>query len=414
MSRSKRYDKRHCILQKGESQINDNKYSFRWTDIYGKRHAIYATDLDELRLKEQRIELNKLEGIKDPPATLTVESLYETWRSLKRGIKVSTRSGYVYVFESLIRPSFGKKRVANVKRSDVRAFYISLLEERGVSIATVENVHNVLQQVFQYAVDDDLLRKNPCDRVLKEIKLACSNLKSEKKKALSMRQQINFLRFIYEDERYHHWYPTFFIMVNTGLRVGELTGLRWQDIDLERGLIDVNHTLVYFDHKDNKGIYFSINTPKTINGYRKVVMTEAVKEAFRMEKEYQEKAGLVSKDEIDGYDDFIFINRFGHVQHQGTLNKALRRIIRDFNVDAAAKGITEPNDMLPHFSCHILRHTYATRAVESGVSVKYLQTQMGHSEIQITMDYYVSPSDEFNRKETEAFENYVKLASIAQ
>ena len=414
MSRSKRYDKRHCILQKGESQINDNKYSFRWTDIYGKRHAIYATDLDELRLKEQRIELNKLEGIKDPPATLTVESLYETWRSLKRGIKVSTRSGYVYVFESLIRPSFGKKRVANVKRSDVRAFYISLLEERGVSIATVENVHNVLQQVFQYAVDDDLLRKNPCDRVLKEIKLACSNLKSEKKKALSMRQQINFLRFIYEDERYHHWYPTFFIMVNTGLRVGELTGLRWQDIDLERGLIDVNHTLVYFDHKDNKGIYFSINTPKTINGYRKVVMTEAVKEAFRMEKEYQEKAGLVSKDEIDGYDDFIFINRFGHVQHQGTLNKALRRIIRDFNVDAAAKGITEPNDMLPHFSCHILRHTYATRAVESGVSVKYLQTQMGHSEIQITMDYYVSPSDEFNRKETETFENYVKLASIAQ
>ena len=414
MSRSKRYDKRHCILQKGESQINDNKYSFRWTDIYGKRHAIYATDLDELRLKEQRIELNKLEGIKDPPATLTVESLYETWRSLKRGIKVSTRSGYVYVFESLIRPSFGKKRVANVKRSDVRAFYISLLEERGVSIATVENVHNVLQQVFQYAVDDDLLRKNPCDRVLKEIKLDCSNLKSEKKKALSMRQQINFLRFIYEDERYNHWYPTFFIMVNTGLRVGELTGLRWQDIDLERGLIDVNHTLVYFDHKDNKGIYFSINTPKTINGYRKVVMTEAVKEAFRMEKAYQEKAGLVSKDEIDGYDDFIFINRFGHVQHQGTLNKALRRIIRDFNVDAAAKGITEPNDMLPHFSCHILRHTYATRAVESGVSVKYLQTQMGHSEIQITMDYYVSPSDEFNRKETEAFENYVKLASIAQ
>lgn len=411
---SKRYDKRHCVLQKGEYQVNENKYSYRWTDIYGKRHAIYASDLDELRIKEQRIELNKLEGIKDPPATLTVESLYETWKNLKRGIKVSTRSGYVYVFESFIRPSFGKKRVVNVKRSDVRAFYISLLEERGISIATVENVHNVLQQVFQYAVDDDLLRKNPCDRVLKEIKLACSNLKAEKKRALSMTQQINFLRFIYEDERYHHWYPTFFIMVNTGLRVGELTGLRWQDIDLERGLIDVNHTLVYFDHKDNKGLYFSVNTPKTINGYRKVVMTEAVKEAFRMEKEYQETAGLVSKDEIDGYDDFIFINRFGHVQHQGTLNKALRRIIRDFNVDAAARGVTDPNDMLPHFSCHILRHTYATRAVESGVSVKYVQVQMGHSEIQTTLDYYVSSTQEFNLRETKSFEDYINQASVAQ
>ena len=168
----KRYDKRHCILLKGEYQINENKYSYRWTDAYGKRHAIYASDLDELRIKEQKVELNKLEGIKDPPATLTVERLYETWKSLKRGIKASTYSGYVYVFESLIKPSFGKKHVVNVKKSDVRAFYISLLEERGVAISTLDNVHNVLQQVFQYAVDDDILRKNPCDRVLKEIKVS--------------------------------------------------------------------------------------------------------------------------------------------------------------------------------------------------------------------------------------------------
>ena len=70
-------------------------------------------------------------------------------------------------------------------------------------------------------------------------------------------------------------------------------------------------------------------------------------------------------------------------------------------------SLTDPNDMLPHFSCHVLRHTYATRAVESGVSVKYLQTQMGHSEIQITMDYYVSPAEEFSRKETQSFEKYM-------
>lgn len=405
---SKRFDKRHCVLQKGEYQVNENKYSYRWTDCYGKRHAIYATDLDELRIKEQKIELNKLEGIKEPPSTLTVENLYETWRNLKRGIKTSTLAGYIYVFDSLIRPSFGKKRVINVKRSDVRAFYISLLEERGIALSTVENVHNVLQQVFQYAVDDDILRKNPCDRVLREIKVTYSNLKSEKKKSLSLKQEINFLKFIYNDERYQHWFPTFFIMSNTGLRVGELTGLRWKDIDLEEGTIDVNHSLRYFDHKDSKGCYFSINTPKTINGYRKVVMTEAVKQAFRMEKEYQELAGLESKDEIDGYDDFIFINRFGHIQHQGTLNKALRRIIRDFNVAAVAKGKTDPEDMLPHFSCHILRHTYATRLIECGSNVKFVQYQMGHSEIQTTFDTYVSVSAEFKNKEIHSFEDYMR------
>lgn len=199
-------------------------------------------------------------------------------------------------------------------------------------------------------------------------------------------------------------------MVNTGLRVGEFTGLRWKDIDLEEGTIDVNHSLRYFDHKDSKGCYFSINTPKTVNGYRKVVMTEAVKQAFRMEKEYQELAGLESKDEIDGYEDFIFINRFGHIQHQGTLNKALRRIIRDFNVAAAAKGKTDPEDMLPHFSCHILRHTYATRLIECGSNVKFVQYQMGHSEIQTTFDTYVSVSADFKNKEIHSFEDYMKSA----
>ena len=199
-------------------------------------------------------------------------------------------------------------------------------------------------------------------------------------------------------------------MANTGLRVGELTGLRWQDIDLENRIIDVNHTLAYFDHKDKKGIYYSINTPKTANGYRKIVMTEAVKAAFILEKKNQAVAKLESLDEIDGYDDFIFINRFGHVQHQGTLNKALRRIIRDFNVAAADKGKTKPEDMLPHFSCHVLRHTYATRLIECGANVKFVQYQMGHSEIQTTYDIYVSVTENFKQKEIKSFEDYMKLA----
>lgn len=412
MSAKRRFDKNHYVLQKGESLRADGRYEYRWTNAYGKRCTVYAGDLDELRMKEQKIELNKLEGIKDPPMTLTVESLYETWRKLKRGIKESTKSGYIYVFDSFIKPSFGKKRVVQVKRSDVRAFYISLLEERGVSLATVDNVHNVLQQVFQYAVDDDILRKNPCDRVLKEIKTSYSYLKGPKRKSLSVRQEMNFLEFLYKNERYHHWFPVFFVMANTGLRVGEVTGLRWQDVDFEEGVIDVNHTLSYFDHKDSKGCYFSVGSPKTENGYRKVVMTQAVKAAFVMEKKYQEFAHLESVDEIDGYDDFIFINRFGHVQHQGTLNKAIRRIIRDFNVSAASKGKTDPEDMLPHFSCHVLRHTFATRMIESGASIKFLQTSMGHSEIQTTMDIYVTVTNEYQHKEIKPFEDYMKSSFL--
>lgn len=133
----------------------------------------------------------------------------------------------------------------------------------------------------------------------------------------------------------------------------------------------MNHTLVYYNHRDEHGCYFSINTPKTKAGIREIPMTEGVVEAFKMEKEYQEENNIISVSYIEGYSDFIFVNRFGEVQHQGTLNKALRRIMRDCNGE-----ILENNDiddepvLLPCFSCHVLRHTFATRMCESGHECK--------------------------------------------
>ena len=131
-------------------------------------------------------------------------------------------------------------------------------------------------------------------------------------------------------------------MLNTGMRVGELTGLRWKDVDFENGYIDVNHTLVYYNHRDALGCYFSINTPKTEAGTRKIPMASGVREAFELEREYQRDTGVGNVSRVDGYDDFIFVNRFGQVQHQGTLNKAIKRIMRDCNDEVIEKeGMVE-------------------------------------------------------------------------
>ena len=96
----------------------------------------------------------------------------------------------------------------------------------------------------------------------------------------------------------------------------------------------MNHTLVYYDHRtegSKKGCYFNVNTTKTPAGMRQVPMLEFVKEAFFMEKERQELLGLHCEATVDGYTDFVFVNRFGQPQHQATLNKAIRRIIRNCN-----------------------------------------------------------------------------------
>lgn len=93
-------------------------------------------------------------------------------------------------------------------------------------------------------------------------------------------------------------------MLGTGIRVGETTGLRWYDIDLEGNMIEVNHTLVYYNHAEN-GCYFNVHTPKTEAGKRRIPMLQSVKEAFLEEKKYQEQFGLKCIAEIDGYMDVM-------------------------------------------------------------------------------------------------------------
>lgn len=110
--------------------------------------------------------------------------------------------------------------------------------------------------------------------------------------------------------------------------------------------------------------------------------------------------GIVSKARIDGYDDFIFVNRFGEVQHQGTLNKALKRIMRDCNDKVLLENdLDKKPTLLPDFSCHILRHTFATRLCESGVNLKVIQDILGHVDISTTMNIYVDAMDEMKQKE---------------
>ena len=349
---TKRKDKARVVLRKGESQRKDGKYDFRWTSPDGKRHSIYAATLEELREKENDIQRDSLEGIKAEARYVTLNDVFTLWAKVKRGLKDNTFQNYLYLYRQFVEPDFGKSKVSALKKSDVKQFYNTLADERGLQISTIDSVHTVLHQVLDMAVDDCYLRSNPSDNVLRELKKA-HQFETNRRKALTVAEQNLLLSYLSKTPKYQHWYPIFAVMLGTGLRVGEATGLRWCDVDMENGIISVNHTLVYYNHRDEKGCYFSINTPKTKAGIREIPMTEGVKQAFLMEKEFQEECGMKSVSHIEGYSDFVFVNRNGEVQHQGTLNKALQRIMRDCNSEVLEKkGVDSDPVLLPKFSCH--------------------------------------------------------------
>ena len=392
----KRTDSYRRVLKQGESQRANGKYDYRWTDKLGKRHSIYADTLEELREKEAQITRDTIEGIKSEKANITVNEVFAIWSDLKRGLKDNTKQNYIYMYKTFVAPSFGKLRLCNVKRSDVKRFYNTLADEYNLQIATIDNIHTVLHQVLQMAVDDDILRKNPSDNVLKELKQS-HNFETVKRKALTVEEQKLFMDFLSKSHKYNHWYPIFALMLCSGLRVGEATGLRWSDVDLKEKNINVNHTLVYYNHAEN-GCYFAINTPKTEAGKRDVPMLSIAKDALLQVRKNQMASGRRCNVSVDGYEDFVFVNRFGNVQHQGTLNKALRRIIRDCNDEILLKGEKDPI-LLPRFSCHNLRHTFATRLCEADVNIKVIQDTLGHKDIATTMEIYAEATKNYKQKE---------------
>lgn len=141
-------------------------------------------------------------------------------------------------------------------------------------------------------------------------------------------------------------------------------------------------------------------------------MTDGVKEAFLFQKKYCEEAELVCNTRVEGYDDFIFVNKDGNVQNQGTLNKAIQRIMRDCNGEILnGADLTKEHTLLPHFSCHILRHTFATRLCESGINLKVIQSVLGHADVSTTMNIYIDVTNDLKKKEIAAFGDYLSVAN---
>ena len=402
MNRSRR-DNRGRTLHTGEVQRSSDKtYMYTYTDPFGKRHYVYARDLIELREKEKQLQRDQLDGLDIYSAgRVTVNEAFDRYMATKYNLKDHTRSNYLDLYDRHVRETFGQKKLVKVKFTDVLQYYQYLLTERNVSIATVDNVHCLLHPTFQMAVRDDLIRKNPTDGVKAELHKRM-DLKTGVRHALTVEQQRAFMDYVANHPVYYHWWPLFTVLLGTGMRIGECIGLRWCDLDFKNRMISVNHALVYYQKTSDDKYTVSVSLPKTEAGIRTIPMLDMVEDAFNMVKEEQEETGP-NKQVIDGMRGFVFRSRYGTVLNPQNINVAIKRIVAHYNEEeklVAAKERREPL-ILPDFSCHVFRHTFATRLCETETNLKVIQSIMGHKSIQTTMDIYTDATD---RKKKESFE----------
>lgn len=405
---SKRKDSKGRVLKDGERErSNGSGYEYRY-QLRGKTKSLYSVTLEGLREKENELKKNILDGIHVSNRNMTLNNAYEKWKEVKRGLKNNTFSNYKYMYERYVYDSFGKEKIKDVKRSDIKSFYITLVEERGLKPNTIDCIQNIIYQLFDMLVDDDIIRSNPAQKALSELKKD-KELMPKHKTALTVNQEKEILDFIKNSKRYNSWYPLFVFMFRTGLRIGEVCALQNSDIDWEHNIINVNHTLVYFDRRDaeHKHCGYEIHSPKTEAGKRIVPMIKEVQDALIQEKKRQEEFEIECTFPVDGYDDFVFMNRFGRPYNFGTVNKAIKTLVNKCNENILTRDNGKQDNLVPRFSCHITRHSFATRANEANMNDKARQAILGHKSIETTNNIYTDATEELLKNEYQRLEDYL-------
>lgn len=243
MSDRKR-DNKGRLLRQGERQREDGRYEYCYKDIKGNIRSIYSWKLVEtdkvpfgkmcgksLRALEKQTRRDLEDNINAYAANrTTLNNFFDAYIETKYELKQSTRTNYKYMYKKYVSEELGQKEIAAIRYSDIKKFYIHLIKEIGFKPNSMEIVHTILHPIFTIAVCDGLIRLNPTDGVMAEIKKS-HDWEKPKRHALTKAQQTAFVSYVAASRKYKHWLSVFTVLLGTGCRVGEIVGLRWEDCD---------------------------------------------------------------------------------------------------------------------------------------------------------------------------------------
>lgn len=377
---------------KGICQRKDGLYYARFVDKHGKRHDKYFSTLPEARNWLEDARCTDKHSNSFIPADITVDTWFEYWVThLVGDLAPNTRRNYRERYVHNIQPIIGNMRLSDVKPMHCKMVLHQMDEKYAGS--TIRQAYITMGTMFRAAVMNDLIAKHPMNgiRYTKPIR-AVDDIKF-----LTVDEQQKFLAVAQNS----HNYCQYALILETGLRTGELIGLTWDAIDWEKRTLTVNKTLEY---RYKQGCWRA-GPPKTQQSYRTIPLTSRAYEILRRVQEgrsRQKESEALSQNltyidrrtgesQVLDMRDLVFINwRTGEPAKNSSYDTHLYKLCDEAGIK--------------RFCMHALRHTYATRAIESGMQPKVLQKLLGHASIKTTMDRYVHVTDDSLSKAVAQFE----------
>ncbi len=365
----------------GICQTKDKKYVARITTRNGKRVKRVFDKLVDCRKWIAEARYNEEHGAISVLGEMSVDAWYEYWiTEIKaKTVRQNTIRNHNERYKQNIKEYIGQMPLNEVKPIHCQNVLNQMADTYRNS--TIKLTSITMYGMFQSAVDNELILKNPMTKYVR----CTSGKPSKPPRVLSVEEQRLFLETTKESSNFNQYA----FLLQTGLRTGEMIGLKWSDIDFEKRILHVSRTMEY---RYSVGEW-RIGETKTKNGCRDIPLTtEAIEILKRQKKKVQELKTVKME-----FSDFVFLSRKGEPTKNSAYDTKLM-----YYCDKVG---------MQRFSMHTLRHTFATRCIEAGMRPKTLQMILGHSNIGITMNLYVHVTDEEKVKELSNIEDMLKFGT---
>jgi integrase len=367
------------IRRRGERRRKDGTIETTWqlTIDHGRDPLTGRRRREFVKIRGSRKEAEEAlvkalrqrdKGIDIVPNRLTVSDCLYRWLrdEAARNVQPSTLERYEELIDHHLKPALGSIPLKKLQPAHIQEAYAKFRrlpgrgDQRGdrLSPKTEGHIHALLKQALGWAVRMRLIAVNPSDAV-KRPKASRPEMR------VLNRDDVRALRAA---ARETPWYPLLYLALHTGARIGELLALRWQEVDLDRGSIQIVRTQRFF-----KGQGIVAGQPKTARSRRPIAMSPDAAAVLVEHRRLQLEHRLVAGPAYDNRD-LVFADGIGRPVYDSTVRRSFYAIVRQAG--------------LPHLRIHDLRHTAATLMLQAGVNAKVVSERLGHAKVAFTLDTY--------------------------